>query len=78
MFNALIKKYFLNKKGEISTTKIGGELMGLAAIIIAIPTMGLGVAVPVAVMTAAKFALAIGGMTAINGARDAIDNKKDE
>lgn len=78
MFKALVARYFLNAQGEISTTKIGGEIMGLAGIIIAIPTMGLGVAVPVAVMTAAKLALAIGGMTAINGARDAMDKNKQE
>lgn len=75
MKNALkktIEKWFLNEQGEISMTKIGAEITGLAAMVLIVPTLDLSVIqIPQAIIDLAKIAAAIGGTTAVVGARNA-------
>lgn len=66
-----IKKMWLNDQMELSMTKVGGQLVGMAVGIVALPAMG--VAVPVMLLGGSKMILAIGMVLGISGARDALD-----
>jgi hypothetical protein len=72
---AILAKMLLNEKGEVSWTKAGAALMSAGGFILAVPTMGLGIAIPVAVMTAAKAMCAIGLYIGAAGARDVLGAK---
>ena len=74
--NKSFKRWFLNSENEISFTKIGIELVSIGGLIVAVPTLGIGLAVPAAVLAGAKLTIAIGTILAGTGARDAMDKNK--
>jgi hypothetical protein len=76
--NATFKRWILNSDGAVSLTKIGLNVAGAGAAILAVPTLGLGIAVPAAILTAAKLACVIGGMLAGTGAKDTADKNADK
>jgi hypothetical protein len=68
-----LKKWFLNEQGEISLMKIGAEIVGIAGIVIMIPTLELvSIKVPTEVIDIAKIVCLFGGVTAAVGARNAM------
>ena len=69
-----LQKLWLNADMEVSMTKVGANIVGMATAIVALPSMG--VVVPVALIGASKIALAVGMVFGINGARDALDKTK--
>jgi len=80
MFQAAIKKAFLDKDGNISTTKTGAAIAGAGAFVLGLPATvaaigvsGLVLVLPAAVATGAKIAVGVGTYVAALGARDAID-----
>ena len=71
-FKKTLQNWFLNEQGEISMTKVGAEITGIAAMILIIPTLDLtAIHLPQAIIDLAKIAAAIGGTTAVVGARNA-------
>jgi len=67
MFN-----FLKSKNGSFSLTKIGGALVSLAGIVLALPSAG--VSIPLAVITGAKIIGAIAVAVGANGVRNAIDS----
>ena len=63
-------KMILNEKQEISLTKLGGNIVALAAVALTMPSMGFNVSADI--LNIAKLAIAIGGAMGWSGARDAI------
>jgi hypothetical protein len=67
-----IKKMLLNENGELSFSKLGVQMAGIGGFIITLPTMDLGIVVPVGLLAAGKIMVGAGLMIAGAGARDAM------
>jgi hypothetical protein len=63
-----------NGSGKISLAKIGGSIIAIAGIIVTLPELGV-VGIPIAIITAAKVAIAVGAKLGIDGLRNAQDKK---
>lgn len=78
--NKSVKRWFLNKDGEISFTKVGVEVAAVGGAVVTLPAslaaVGLTVAIPPVVILGAKLAVFFGSMMAGTGARDAMDKSK--
>jgi hypothetical protein len=77
----LAKRWLLNSSGEISFTKIGAELASVAGVIVGLPQAMFAVGIthiviPIIVVELAKLVLVVGSLTAVVGARDALDKIK--
>ena len=76
---AILAKMLLNEKGEVSFMKLGAGMLSLSGFVLSLPatlpTIGISMAIPAAVIVAAKLiglaGLYIGG----SGARDALGAK---
>lgn len=66
-------KMILNEKDEISLAKLGGNIMALAGVVLAMPSMGFEISVDVSRI--ATLVLALGGAMGWNGMRDALGKK---
>jgi hypothetical protein len=76
-WKAFLKNLVTDKDGNISTTKIGAGVAAVGTAVVGFPTAmaaaGVIVVLPVAIMTGAKVAMAVGGYIAVIGGRNAID-----
>ena len=66
--------FLKSSSGKWSLTKIGGAIISLAGIVLALPTAG--VSVPIAIIAGAKIVGAVAVAIGANGVRNAIDNSK--
>jgi hypothetical protein len=67
----MFKKLLLNESGNISWMKLGGLIVTISGVIVS----GIVPGLPIALVTGAKIAIAVGGSIGIAGARDAIGQK---
>ena len=66
--------FLKSSDGKFSLTKIGGLLVSLAGIVLALPTAG--VSVPITIIAGAKIIGSVAVAVGANGVRNAIDAKK--